>query len=176
MPLFSLQADKPQIDPSVFIAPTAAVVGNVIIGKDSSVWFNCVIRGDVAPVIIGEGTNIQDLTILHVGAGHPLHIGNQVTVGHRCIVHGCTIEDNCMIGMGAIVMNGALIGRGSIVAAGSVVLENATFPPFSLLTGVPAKVKKSFEGTNHDRIRVPAESYIHHAALYQSHGSLTLIK
>jgi carbonic anhydrase/acetyltransferase-like protein (isoleucine patch superfamily) len=152
------------------------VVGNVTIGKDSSVWFNCVIRGDVAPITIGEGTNIQDLTILHVGAGHPLHIGNQVTMGNRCIVHGCTIEDNCMIGMGAIVMNGAKIGHGSIVAAGSVVLENATFAPFSLLTGVPARLKKTFEGIIGDRIRVPAENYIHHAAVYRSSRSLTLIK
>lgn len=176
MPLFRLQTDEPQIDPSVFIAPTAAVIGNVSIGKDSSVWFNCVIRGDVAPITIGEETNIQDLSILHVGVGHPLCIGNQVTVGHRCIVHGCTIEDNCMIGMGAIVMDGARIGRGSIVAAGSVVLENATFAPFSLLTGVPARVKESFQGIIGDRIRVPAKNYINHAALYRSHGSLTLVK
>jgi len=176
MPLFRLQTDEPQIDSSVFIAPTAAVIGNVTIGKGSSVWFNCVIRGDVAPIAIGEETNIQDLTILHVRAGSPLYIGNQVTVGHRCIVHGCTIEDNCMIGMGAIVMDGARIGHGSIVAAGSVVLENATFAPFSLLTGVPARLKQTFEGIIGDRIRVPAENYVNYAALYRSPGSLTPIK
>lgn len=112
MPLSRLQADEPKFDLSVFIATTAAVLENVTIGKDSSVWFNCVIRGDAAPIGIGKETNIQDLSILHVSVGHPLCIGNQLTLGHRCLVHGCTIEDNCMIGMGSIVINCA----GSVVA------------------------------------------------------------
>jgi carbonic anhydrase/acetyltransferase-like protein (isoleucine patch superfamily) len=140
MPLYKLENKQPIIHSSAYIAPTAAVIGNVIIGKNSSVWFNCVIRGDEDAILIGKETNIQDLSVLHADPGKPISIGDGVTIGHRCIIHGCEIADHSLIGMGAIIMNGVKIGCGSIAAAGSVLLENTMIPPFSLVAGVPGKI------------------------------------
>ncbi len=134
---------KPDVTSTVYMAPGSAVIGRVSLGDNVSVWFNSVIRADEGEIRIGEGSNIQDLCVLHTDEGHILSIGRNVTVGHRCVIHGCTVEDNCLIGMGAIIMNGACIGSGSIIAAGSVVLENTIIPPNSLAAGVPATVKKT---------------------------------
>jgi carbonic anhydrase/acetyltransferase-like protein (isoleucine patch superfamily) len=112
--LFTFNDSVPHIKPSAFIAPTATLIGDVTIGDMASVWYGCVLRGDLARIRVGENTNIQDLTVCHTDKGMPLVIGNGVTVGHRSILHGCTIEDECLIGMGAIIMNGAVVGRGSI--------------------------------------------------------------
>ncbi len=172
MSVFKLGNKKPEIDPSVYIAPTATVVGDVSIGKNSSIWFNCVARGDVAAITIGERTNIQDITMLHVNFGKPLVIGSQVTVGHSCIVHGCIIEDDCLIGMGAIIMNGAKIGTGSIVASGSVVLQESVIPPFSLVTGTPGRVKRTLDKDALKIIRSPADIYEKNARTYRSSEEL----
>ncbi len=158
----------PEFDKSVFIASGSVVIGNVVIGSTSSVWFNSVVRGDEGVIRIGSNTNIQDLCVLHCEHAHPLTVGNNVTVGHRSIIHGCTIEDNCLIGMGAVIMNGAVIGRGSVVAAGSVVMENDVIAPFSLVAGVPAKLKKEI---SEDIIRLTglsADGYSHLACEYSS--------
>ncbi len=176
MPVYELENVQPQLDSSVYIAPTGIVIGSVRMGKASSVWFNCVVRGDVDSITIGEETNIQDLSVLHVDPGKPLVIGSKVTVGHRCILHGCTIEDNCLIGMGATIMNGARIGRGSIVAAGSVVLENADVPPFSLVTGIPAKVKRTFEESIVEKINRSSVSYVNRSEIYHHKGNFSLIE
>ena len=145
MTLYVYKNTRPEIHQTVFIAPTTQIIGNVCIGKHSSVWFQTVVRGDLERITIGERTNIQDLTMCHADADVPLTIGDGVTIGHRCVVHGCTIQDNCLIGMGAIVMNGAVVGTGSVIAAGAVVLENTIIPPYSLVTGSPGKVKKRYE-------------------------------
>lgn len=145
MPLYSHKRSRPQVDPTVFIAPSAQVIGNVVIGKLSSIWFQTVLRADFDAIRIGEETNIQDMTTCHADEGIPLSIGSRVTVGHRCVVHGCTIEDDCLIGMGSIVMNRAVIGEGSVVAAGTVILENTIIPPYSLVTGAPGKIKKTYK-------------------------------
>jgi carbonic anhydrase/acetyltransferase-like protein (isoleucine patch superfamily) len=176
MPLFRFEDSQPKIDPSVYIAPTASVIGNVTIGKNSSVWFNCVIRGDVDAVVIGENTNIQDLSMCHEDPGKPLIIGNKVTVGHRCIVHGCTIEDECLIGMGAIIMNAAVIGHGSIVAAGTVVLENTVIPPYSLVTGVPGGIKRAHIENALESIRLPGQIYVERAKKYKSSDKFSIIE
>lgn len=176
MPVYELENIQPQIDPSVYIAPTGTVIGKISIGKNSSVWFNCVLRADVDSISIGEETNIQDLSVLHVDPGKPLVIGNQVTVGHRCILHGCTVEDNCLIGMGAVVMNGAKIGRGSIIAAGSVVLEDTVIPPYSLVTGIPAKVKRTFDETIVEKINRSSLSYVKRSEIYRSSGNFSLME
>ena len=139
---------SPQFDSSVFIAPSADVIGDITIGKDSSVWFNCVIRGDIHFITIGERTNIQDLTMIHVNHykeddksdGSPTRIGNDVTVGHHVMLHGCTIEDACLIGMSCTILDDAHIGKESIVGAGSLVTKGKKFPPRSLIMGSPAKV------------------------------------
>ncbi|MCP3926048.1 MAG: gamma carbonic anhydrase family protein [Desulfobacterales bacterium] len=161
MPVYKLEKMVPEIESSVFIAETAQVIGDVKIGKKSSVWFGSVLRGDIEKITVGEGTNIQDLSVCHSDPGIPCIIGNNVTVGHRCIIHGCTISDNCLIGMGAIIMNGAKIGKGSIIAAGSVVLENQEIPPYSLVTGIPGKIKKTFDNKDEMEgvIKIPADVY-----------------
>ena len=146
MTLYAFNGKRPGLGESVFVAPSARIIGAVRIGRESSVWFNTVIRGDMDAITIGQNTNLQDLCVCHTDRGIPLVIGDRVTVGHGCVIHGCTIEDDCLIGMGAIVMNRSVIGKGSVVAAGSVVLEGTVVPPFSLVAGTPAAVKKSLEG------------------------------
>ncbi|MBI4364561.1 MAG: gamma carbonic anhydrase family protein, partial [Candidatus Latescibacteria bacterium] len=132
----------PRIPKSAYIAPTASVVGDVVLGEEASVWFGAVIRGDVGPIRIGERTNIQDGCVLHVTGGRtPLRVGAAVTVGHRVILHGATVEDRCLIGMGSILLDGCVIGEESLVAAGSVVLEGMRVPPRSFVAGVPARIK-----------------------------------
>ena len=145
MTLYAFKNIRPEIHDSVFVAPTAQIMGDVHIARDASVWFQTVIRGDSATITIGERTNIQDLSMCHVDEGVPLTVGSGVTVGHQCCLHGCTIEDDCLIGMGATVMNHSVIGKGSVVAAGAVVLENTIVPPYSLVVGSPGKVKKTYE-------------------------------
>ena len=172
MSCYTLGPCEPQIHPSTLILPGAAVVGHVSTGKQSSIWFNSVIRGDGDAIVIGARTNIQDLSMLHVDPGSPLTIGNEVTVGHRAILHGCTIESCCLIGMGAVIMNGATIGKGSIIAAGSVVLENSEIPSFSLVAGMPGKVKKTFSQDILEVIRASADVYVEKAATYGLPGQL----
>ena len=132
---------KPQIDEQAVVADGAVVLGDVTIEKNASIWYNAVIRGDVNSISIGEGTNIQDLAVLHVDADAPLSIGKNVTIGHGAILHGCTIQDQALIGMGAIVLNGAKIGKGSMIAAGALVPQN-TVPDGALYMGNPAKFRR----------------------------------
>jgi len=133
----------PRVHPSAFIDDSAQVIGDVEIGEESGVWMCAVLRGDVHAIRVGSRSNIQDGTIVHVMTGtHPTTIGDNVTIGHGALVHGCTIENQCLIGMGAILLNGARIGAGSIVAAGTLIVENMTVPPKSLVMGSPGKVKR----------------------------------
>ncbi|HJJ56031.1 MAG TPA: gamma carbonic anhydrase family protein [Methanocorpusculum sp.] len=123
-----------------FIAPTATVIGDVTIGTDSTVLFGAVIRADMASITIGNRTNIQDNAVIHESKTYPTKIGNNVSIGHGAIIHGCTIEDNCLIGMGSIILNGAVISNGSLIAAGALVSEHKIIPPNSLVMGIPGKV------------------------------------
>ncbi len=167
MPVYALAQHIPVIDPSVYIAPGASVIGRVSIGARSSLWFNGVLRGDADTVTVGEDTNIQDLSTGHVDPGKPLVIGNRVTVGHQCVVHGCTIGDDCMVGMGAVVLSGADIGRGCIIGAGAVVLEGVLIPPFSLVIGSPGKVKKTYGEEILEVIRESSSVYVKRSELYR---------
>ena len=153
-----------KIDPSVYTAPGAHIVGNVTIGAGSSVWYNTVIRADEAPIIIGNNTNIQDLVTVHVGMDQPAVLGDGVTVGHNAIVHGCTVEDNVIVGMGAILLNGSHIRRNSIVGAGALVTQGKDFPEGSLILGSPAKVVRSLTPEEIEGIRRNAEVYVKLAA------------
>ncbi len=170
MPIYQYKHRKPVVDSTAFIAPTASVIGSVHVGKNASVWFNSVLRGDSDTIEIGDDTNIQDLTMCHVDPGNPLIIGKCVTIGHSCVIHGCKIGDNTLIGMGAVILNGARIGKGCVVAAGSVVLESSEIPPFSLVTGIPGKVKKIFDNQDEmlEVIKLPAHVYLEKKSVYQS--------
>src|SRR5258706_9623964 len=133
----------PRVHPTAFIDDSAQVIGDVEIGEESSVWMCAVVRGDVHWIRIGRRSNIQDGTIIHAMTGtHPTSIGDNVTIGHAAVIHGCTIEDQCLIGMGAILLNGAQVGTGSIVAAGTLLVEGQKVPPRSLVMGSPGKVKR----------------------------------
>ncbi|WP_300457958.1 gamma carbonic anhydrase family protein [Desulfobacula sp.] len=170
MTLYAYKTHQPKLHPTVYVAPTAQIIGNVHIGKHASIWFQTVIRGDLDKIRIGAMTNIQDLCMCHVDKNIPLNIGNRVTIGHRAVIHGCTIEDDCLIGMGAIVMNQAVIGKGSVVAAGAVVLEKTSIPPYSLVTGSPGKVKKTYEnlGELKQKMSIMSESYVDSARNFGS--------
>jgi carbonic anhydrase/acetyltransferase-like protein (isoleucine patch superfamily) len=160
------------IDPSVFIAQGAIVLGTVELGKDVSVWYNVVIRGDTDRITVGAGTNIQDLSLLHADPGVPCVVGRRVTVGHRVILHGCTIEDDCLVGMGAIVLNGARVGRGSVIGAGAVVLEGAEVPPGSVVVGIPGRVVRQVDASMTERIDHGWRHYVENAR--QHRGGLYL--
>jgi carbonic anhydrase/acetyltransferase-like protein (isoleucine patch superfamily) len=151
----------PKVHPTAFVDQSAQVIGDVEIGQESSVWMNVVIRGDVNTIRIGERTNIQDATVIHVMRGtHATTIGHDVTVGHAAILHGCTVHDRVLIGMGALLLNGAEIGEDSIVAAGTLVPEEKKFPPRSLLMGRPAMIKRELTETEIASIREYAQRYI----------------
>lgn len=152
------------IDPEAFVAPTAVLRGDVSVGARSSVWYHAILRGDLAPVVVGRDTNVQDAAILHVETDGPAVLGDRITVGHRALVHGATVEDDCLIGMVAVVLSGARVGRGSIVGAGAVVTEGTQVPPRSLVLGVPGRVIRSVTDGELDRVRRNWELYVEYAA------------
>ncbi|MBI1820711.1 MAG: gamma carbonic anhydrase family protein [Nitrospirae bacterium] len=157
----------PIVPSSVFIAPGAVIIGDVEIGESSSVWFNTVVRGDVHFIRIGSNTNIQDLSMLHVTRKtHPLKIGNNVTVGHRVILHGCTIGNLCLIGMGAVVMDGAVVEDGAFIGAGSLVSEGSVIPAGMLAFGVPAKPKRPLTPEEKAFLTLSAKNYVEDARTY----------
>jgi len=158
----------PQLKKNAWVAEGASVIGRVKMGEDSAVWFGCVVRGDVHHITIGDRSNIQDLSMIHVthhkrddmSDGNPTVIGNDVTVGHRVMLHGCTIEDACLIGMSATILDGAVIGKESIVGAGSLVTKNKKFPPRSLIMGTPAKVVRELKEEEIQELYASASRYV----------------
>jgi|SRR6476660_8258538 carbonic anhydrase/acetyltransferase-like protein (isoleucine patch superfamily) len=165
----TFQGIKPTIDGSAFIEETAVVIGDVVIGEQSSVWFNTVIRGDVHYIRIGNRTNVQDLCVIHVAHDtYPTIVGDDVTVGHHVVLHGCTIQDRVLVGMGAIIMDGALIGEDSVVGAGALITEHTIIPPKSVVLGAPAKVKRAVTEKELAWIRESAQNYVSYARQYLS--------
>ena len=163
----NFRASHPVIHPSAFVAPGADIIGRVRLAKDSSVWFGCVLRGDVNRIVIGQGTNIQDGSILHVDDDHPCLIAHHVHVGHHANLHGCVVETGAMVGIGAIVLSGARIGAGAIVGAGSVVLEGTVVPPRTLVVGAPARVVRSVTARDAQYIRRWIATYVRLASTYR---------
>ncbi|MFZ5569385.1 MAG: gamma carbonic anhydrase family protein [Thermodesulfobacteriota bacterium] len=158
----------PKIGKNVFIAPTAVIIGDVVIRDNASVWFNTVIRGDLAGIVIGENTNIQDNCTVHTDHDKPAVIGSNVTVGHNAVIHGCTIEDDCLIGIQAVILNEARVKKGTVVAAASLVKEGQHVGPFQLVAGVPAVVKRSLSEELVRNYQEPVHSYLKLAAAYQT--------
>ncbi len=160
---------SPKIHDSVLIAEGAQIIGDVEIGRESSVWFNTVIRGDVNYIRIGERTNIQDGCVLHVThQKYPLRIGSNVTIGHGAIVHAATVHDFCLIGMGAKVLDNAIVGPYALVAAGALVLENFVVPEGTLVAGVPARVKRRLTDDERRQIELSAQHYVEYVKTYRS--------
>ena len=163
MAVYELEGVAPQIAESAWIADSAQVMGDVQLGADASVWFGTVVRGDTAHITIGEGTNVQDASVLHADEGMPLTIGRHVTVGHQVMLHGCTIGDESLIGIGAIVLNGAKIGKNCLVGAGALVTEGKEFPDGSMIIGSPARVVRQLTPEQIEGLRRSAQRYIHNA-------------
>jgi len=165
--IYQYKEYKPNLGNNVFIAPSADVIGNVTIGNDCSVWFNVTIRGDVHYIKIGNETNIQDNSILHVTKGRfPLNIGNRVTIAHGVALHGCTINDQTLICIGSIILDDVEVGEKSIVAAGSLLREGKKFPSHSLIAGFPARVIRSLENDEVEKNLQYAKNYIHYKNEY----------
>jgi carbonic anhydrase/acetyltransferase-like protein (isoleucine patch superfamily) len=144
--IFARYLDRvPQVEADVWIAPGAAVVGEVLLKAKSSVWFGCVLRGDVNRIEVGERSNLQDGCVVHLGDRDPAIIGDDVVVGHRAVLHGCKVEDRCLIGIASTILDGAVIGAGSIVGAGALVTAGTVIPPRSLVLGTPARVVRSLD-------------------------------
>jgi carbonic anhydrase/acetyltransferase-like protein (isoleucine patch superfamily) len=164
----------PRIDPSAFVDSSAQVIGDVQVGPESSVWMNVVLRGDINAIRVGARSNVQDLSCVHVMRGtHPTVIGDEVTIGHSAVVHGCTVEDRCLVGMGGILLNGCRIGSGSIVGAGALVPEGMVVPPGSMVLGVPGRVMRTLTGEERASILAYAESYVQHRLDYLRDSALT---
>ena len=158
-PIYSFAGDSPEIHPSVFVAPTASVIGRATLAEDASAFYGVSVRADTAAITVGTGSNLQDNVVLHADPGFPCSVGARVSVGHSAVVHGCTVEDDCLIGMSATILNGAVIGAGSLVAAGAVVLEGTVIPPRSLVAGVPAKVRRELTDEEFDGVKANAARY-----------------
>lgn len=167
--ILTFAGKRPQLDPTVYVADHASIIGDVRIGAGSSVWFGTVIRGDVMPIAIGADTSIQDNSVIHVTNGvSGTTVGDRVTVGHRVILHACDVEDDCIIGMGAIILDRARIGRGSVVGAGALVTPGTDIPPGSFVLGAPAKVKRPVEERERQWIASSALHYVELARVYRS--------
>jgi carbonic anhydrase/acetyltransferase-like protein (isoleucine patch superfamily) len=156
------------LGPDAWVAPNATLTGRVRVGARASVWFGCVVRGDLEPIEVGDETNVQDLTVVHVDRGAPVVVGSRVTIGHRAVIHGCSIEDDAVIGMGAVLLSGSRVGRGSLVAAGAVLREGFELPPGAIAAGVPAVIRGEVSLALKERFAKGVASYVRLASLYRS--------
>lgn len=164
MPLYALDGIAPQIDDAAaWIAPTAVLVGQVVVKADASMWFGVVARGDNEPIVIGARSNVQENVVLHTDMGFPLSIGEGCTIGHKAMLHGCTIGDNTLVGMGATVLNGAVVGRNCLIGAGALVTEGKVIPDGSLVVGAPGKVIRELDAEAIARLTRSAEGYVRNA-------------
>ena len=159
---------SPQIHETAYVAEGAQVIGDVILKADSSIWYNTVCRADINRIVIGERTNIQDNSVIHLENDQGVLVENDVTVGHNAIIHGCSIADGALIGMGAIIMNGAVIGKGAVIGAGAVVKEDMVIPDFSLVVGVPGKIVKTLSPETYDKNVKWAAKYVKLANIHRN--------
>lgn len=170
--VLSLPNTTPSIDATAFVADGARIVGDVSLAAGCSVWYNAVLRGDSAGIVIGPGSNVQDNVSVHVDSGHPVVIGSKVSVGHNAVVHGCTIGDGTLVGMGSVILSGAVIGDGCLIAGGAVVLGGTEIPPGSLVAGVPAKVRRALTDEERAGLIANADIYLGHS---QTHSAATRV-
>ncbi|HWL66982.1 MAG TPA: gamma carbonic anhydrase family protein [Geminicoccus sp.] len=165
--LYALGDDTPQVHPEAWVAPSAVLIGKVVVEKGASVWFGAVLRGDNEPITVGEGSNVQENCVLHTDPGYPLTIGRDVTVGHLAMLHGCTIGDGALIGMCAVVLNGAVVGAGTLVGAKALVGEHKQMPEGSLILGAPGKPVRTLTEADRARMRKGARFYVERSAEFR---------
>ena len=168
MAIYELDGIAPRIDESAWVADSAQVMGNVELAEGASIWFGAIVRGDTEEIRIGRNSNIQDGSVLHTDHEKPLNIGDDVTVGHKVMLHGCTIGDGSLIGIGAVVLNGAKIGKGCLVGAGSLVTEGKEFPDGSMIVGSPARVVKQLTSEQLEHLRLSAQHYVENARRFKT--------
>jgi carbonic anhydrase/acetyltransferase-like protein (isoleucine patch superfamily) len=168
MAIYQLGDDAPEIDASAYVADTATLIGKVTLGAQASVWFGATLRGDNERITVGAGSNVQEGTVMHTDPGHPLHVGENVTIGHQAMLHGCTIGDGSLIGIQAVILNGARIGRGCLVGAGALVTEGKQFPDGSLILGTPAKVVRQLTAEDQERLLASAANYAGRGQRYKT--------
>jgi len=170
MTAYSLSGVSPTLpdDGQYWIAPSASIIGHVILKKNASIWFGAVLRGDNEPIIVGENSNVQDNSVLHTDMGKPLTIGANVTIGHKVMLHGCHIGDGSLIGIGAIVLNGARIGRGSLIGAGALITEGKEIPDYSLVMGAPGKVVRTLDPEQAAGLAAGALHYVENWKRYRA--------
>ncbi|BCO27066.1 protein YrdA [Rhodoferax lithotrophicus] len=168
MAIYELEGMCPTVAESAWVAGSAEVMGDVVLGEEASVWFGVVVRGDTSAIRIGARTNIQDLSVLHSDVGMPLTIGSGVTVGHKAMLHGCTVGDDSLIGIGAVVLNGAKIGKGCLVGAGALVTEGKEFPDGSMIIGSPAKAVRQLTAEQLQGLRQSADHYVANAQRFKT--------
>lgn len=166
MAVYRLDDLEPRIAPSAWVADSAQVIGDVVLGENASVWFGAVLRGDTATLTIGRNSNVQDNSVLHADPGVPTTIGENVTVGHQVMLHGCTVGDGSLIGIGAVVLNGAKIGRNCLVGAGALVTEGKEFPDGAMILGSPARVAKIMTPEQIEKMQRGAANYVNNAKRY----------
>jgi carbonic anhydrase/acetyltransferase-like protein (isoleucine patch superfamily) len=166
MALYAIDDKTPQVAPDAWIAESAQVIGNVTLGAQASVWFGAIVRADNEPMSIGAGSNVQEAAVLHSDPGYPLNIGENVTVGHQVMLHGCTVGEGSLIGIGAVVLNGAKIGRNCLVGAGALVTEGKVFPDGCLIVGSPAVVKRELSAEQIEGLQQSARHYRANAARF----------
>src|SRR5271168_5235705 len=169
MALYRLGDVSPTIAPSAYVAPSASVIGKVVLAEQSSVWFNAILRGDNEIIHIGVGSNVQDGAVMHTDPGFPLLLGANVSIGHQAILHGCTVGDGSLIAIQAVVLNAAVIGRGCLVGAGAVITERKVFPDGTLILGAPAKVVRELSAEERGNLVKIAANYVARAAYYRNH-------
>ncbi len=168
MAIYQLDDLIPSIHPTAWVADSAQVIGQVLLEENVSVWFGVILRGDNDVISVGKGSNIQENSVLHIDRGHPLVLGENVTIGHQAMLHGCTIGDNSLVGIGAVVLNDARIGKNCLVGAGSLVTEGKEFPDGSLIMGSPAKAVRQLSAEQIEGLKMIAQRYVENAARYKT--------
>ncbi|MFG6516806.1 gamma carbonic anhydrase family protein [Sulfitobacter sp. 1A13496] len=167
MTLYALADARPEVSPDAWVAPDAKVIGKVTLGPEASVWFGSTLRGDNEMITVGRGSNVQENCVFHTDMGYPLTVGEDCTIGHKVMLHGCTIGDNSLIGMGATVLNGAKIGKNCLIGAGALITENKVIPDGSLVMGVPGKVVRELDAQAIQQLTASAKHYAENAARFR---------
>ena len=165
--IYDFEGHTPKVDPNSWVASNAVIIGKVELKKNSNIWFNVTLRGDVEPITVGEGSNVQDGSVVHSDPGCPVIIGKNVTIGHLVMLHGCVIEDDCLIGIGSTILNKAKIGKNSIIGANALVTENKVIPERSLVLGSPGKIVRQVTDEEIEHIKENARDYVENFKKYK---------